>query len=277
MERPRTEDDLRAAFTLAAQDAPSSDDVLAAVRAATTSRTTRAVRRERLRRWAPIAAVAAVVVAVAVPVGIAISDDKSGSASASSGTAYDLNGKAAAPEAAGSSAAAATAAGSVGSAGPGVVGGPINSPDPQGPESIPASAPSAGRTCAPADLTMTLSWTSGANGLTGVLEVINHTGGDCDLAVKPAVYPLDGAGHRLAVSNINSAEGYAGPQRLLSGAEATSTITWTNWCGAKAAARVEVDWGSGVGTIDVAAGPTTPACVSGAPTSISSGWFTPLS
>jgi hypothetical protein len=124
---------------------------------------------------------------------------------------------------------------------------------------------------------MALSWTSGAHGLTGVLKVVNHTAGDCDLAVKPAIYPLDAAGHRLAVQNINTAEGYAGPQRLRAGASATSTISWTSWCGAKAGEQAEVDWGNGVGTVDVAAGPTTPACASGTPASISSGWFTPLS
>jgi hypothetical protein len=272
MERPRTEDDLRAAFTLAAQDAPSSEDVLAAVHAASTAPTprARAARTARLRRWTPIVAVAAVVVAVAVPVGIAISDDKSGSSSASSGTGYDVGGKAAAPEAAGSSAAANAA----GATSAGAVGGPVNSP---GLVSPPASAPSAGRICAPADLTMGLRWTSGAHGLTGVLEVMNHTASACDLAVKPAIYPLDAAGQRLADQNVNTAEGYSGPQRLLAGASASSTILWTSWCGARAGERAEVDWGSGVGTVEVATGPTTPACANGTPASISSGWFTPLS
>ena len=53
--------------------------------------------------------------------------------------------------------------------------------------------------------------------------------------------------------NINTAEGYAGPQRCSPAPRRPSTITWTSWCGAKAAAKVEVDWGSGVGTVDVAA------------------------
>ncbi len=269
MTQRRTEDDLRAAFTLAAQDAPTTQDVLARLEAS--ERPTLAGRRRSpIRNWWPVAAVVASVIAVVVPMTIALSHGGSSTASSSSmsGPAAEAGAKAAAGS------AAASVAGSTGSGS--AVGGPTNGGGPLIPNR-PAPLPSAGRTCTPADLAMAIAWTKTATGLTGLLKVTNHTTTACDLAVKPAVYPLGSDGKRLDVQNVMSAEGYAGPSQLLPAATATSTLSWPSWCGAGAGDRADVDWGSGTATVNVAPGPTTPACSSGAPNNISSGWFGPLS
>jgi Protein of unknown function (DUF4232) len=271
-EKQRSEQDLRAAFTLAAQDAPETADVLARLAAAQAPPPV-AAPRSAVRRWAPIAAAAAIVIAIAVPVGFAVSNSSSGNRSSAS--SVSVGDAKAAPAAAGSSAAAASsaAAGDPGSSGSSVAAGIIN-PSPE--IATPSPGPSAGRTCAPGDVALTLTWTQTDHGLTGSLKATNTTSAACDLAVKPAVYPLDSGGRRLPVLNAVSAEGYAGPSRLLAGASATSALSWSSWCGAKASNRAEVDWNTGTATVSVT-GPTTPACVSGGASNISSNWFTPLS
>ena len=229
-----TEDDLRAAFQLAAQDAPSTDDVLARLRAAEAPNAFAApgARASRVRQWLPVAAVAAVVIAIAVPVGFAISSGGSGS-KASSGSA-SFGDRLAAPEA-GASSAASAAAGA--ESGPGsVVGGPVaggSDPSPLLPGGSGTAGPS-GPVCTPADVDLALTWSEDNGRLTGVLTATNHSSAACDLAVKPAIYPLGTAGTRLPVQNVASAEGYAGPSGLAPGASATSTVTWMSWCGAKA-------------------------------------------
>ncbi len=250
----RTEDDLRAAFTLAAQDAPSTQDVLG--RLATSERPAgRAVRRSRDRSWWPIAAVAAVVLAVAVPVGFAVSNGGNSSKSSSS--------------IAGGADLAKAPAASSGSA----AGGPMNL-SPVAP--VPPVVASGGPLCQLTDVALTFTWTSTGSGLKGALTAHNISGIACDLAVKPAIYPLGTNRVRLEVTNVVTAEGYAGPTDLLPNANASSTITWNSWCGSPADNGVQVDWGAGPVTVTVQ-GPTTPSCVGGKSGSISSGWFGPLS
>jgi hypothetical protein len=119
----------------------------------------------------------------------------------------------------------------------------------------------------------------GKGSLSGTLKATNTSSVACGLLVKPALYPLDSAGHRLSVGNFQSADLRVGPpDRLLPAATALSTVDWSSWCKAKASGRVEVEWGTGVATAGVTDGsPTTPACVAGAQLEISSTWFAPLS
>jgi Protein of unknown function (DUF4232) len=271
---PRSEEDLRAAFRLAAQDAPSSEDVLAKLRAAQAPDpfAPARVKRSRIRQWLPIAAVAAVVIAIAVPVGFAISDGGNGSSSSAS-DAFAAPGKAAAPGASSAGASSAASGEIVEPGSGGAVGGPTDTA-PVNP--IVPSPTSAGALCLPTDVTLTLTWTSSGSGLVGTLTANNTGGIACDLAVKPAIYPLGANRVRLDVPNITSAEGYAGPTRLLPGATASSTLSWNSWCGPKADSGAQVDWGSGPATVTVN-GPTSPSCVNGKSGNISSTWFGPLS
>jgi hypothetical protein len=258
MTNPRTEDDLRAAFALAAQEAPATDGVLARLRAAEHPPVT-AARRSRFPRWAPIAAAAAVVIAVGVPIAIVQAGGSSKTSSASSS---------------GSAKFSAPSAAASGAAGDSAVSGPAHSAP--GLVSPNEKAPSAGVVCQPGDVALALTWTATSSGLQGTVTARNTSSIACDLAVKPSVYPLDAKRVRLPVQNIMSAEGYAGPSRLLPNATASSTITWPSWCGAKADSGAQIDWGVGPVTVTVT-GPTTPSCVSGQSANISSGWFSPLS
>jgi hypothetical protein len=273
-ERPRpmtrSEEDLRAAFRLAAQDAPATEDVLAKMRAAQTRDLFAPPRapRSRVRQWLPIAAVAAVVIAIAVPVGFAVSDSGNGAKSSSAGESF----AASAPAAAGASSAAG---GEI--AGPGAVGGPINTA-PVSPVT-PGPSPAAGPVCTTDELALTMTWTAAGAGLRGTLTARNIGGIACNLAIKPAIYPLGPDRVRLNVSTVMTAEGYAGPSLLQPGATASSTITWNSWCGAPADSGAQIVWdgqGEGPATISVI-GPTSPSCVGGKSGSISSTWFGPLS
>jgi hypothetical protein len=261
----RTEDDLRAAFTLAAQQAPSTDDVLARLDVAEHV-PTKPHRRPRTRVWLPIAAAAVVVAAIAVP--LAITNSNSNRATSSSAGIADSS-------IGGAKGAASSAAASEGFVVPAIPTGPAGSVTPN---VVPSTA-----VCAPADLTLTVSWTKTGTGLSGTIQAHNISASACNLAVKPAIYPLDANGKRLDVQNISTAEGYAGPSNLNPGATATSTITWASWCGPQAATKAEVEWGAGTATADVNNGaadgarPTTPSCVNGQSGPISSSWFGPLS
>jgi hypothetical protein len=266
----RSEEDLRAAFRLAAQDAPASEDVLAKMRAAQTRDLFAPPRakRSRVRPWLPIAAVAAVVIAIAVPVGFAITDGGSGSRSSASESF-------AAPGNAAAGAASSAASGEIADSG-GATGGPINT----GPVNPPVpGATSAGPVCTTDELALTMTWTAAGTGLRGTLTARNTGGVACNLAIKPAIYPLGPDRVRLDVTTVMTAEGYAGPSLLPPGATASSTITWSSWCGAQADSGAQIVWdgqGEGPATISVT-GPTTPSCVNGTSGNISSTWFGPLS
>ena len=214
-------------------------------------------RRPRARVWLPIAAAAVVVTAIAVP--LALTSSNSNQASSSSASIAD----------GAKSEASSAAAGSEGFAVPPNASGPAGSVTPNVVPTTPL--------CAPADLTLTVSWTKTGTGLSGTITAHNISSSACNLAVKPAVYPLDANGKRLDVQNISTAEGYAGPSNLNSGATATSTLTWASWCGPQAGAKAEVEWGAGTATAEVIAGnPTVPSCVNGKSGAISSSWFSPL-
>jgi hypothetical protein len=267
---------LRAAFQLAAQDAPATEDVLAKLRAAQTGGLFAPPRPKRswMRQWLPIAAVAAVVIAIAVPIGFAISNGANNSQSSASDS-FAGPGKAAAGSSAASSAAAAESGGESGSAS----GGAINTAPGIIAPSPTAPSPSDGPVCQSADVSLSLTWTAAGTGLRGTLTARNVGGFACDLAIKPAIYPLGPDRVRLDVTTVMTAEGYAGPSLLQPGASATSNITWDSWCGAKADSGAQIVWdgqGDGPPTISVT-GPTSPSCVNGKSGSISSTWFSPLS
>ena len=259
----RTEDDLRAAFTLAAQDAPSTQDVLARL-AASERLPLDTARPGRGRSWWPIAAVAAVVLAIAVPVGFAVSTGGNSSRSSSASVTGGAADVAKAP--------AATSAGSAAASGS-AVGGPLLGPGPSDPVE---SSPTSGPLCQLTDVVLTFTWTSTGSGLKGTLTAHNVGGTACGLAVKPVIYPLGSNRVRLGVPNVVTAEGYAGPTDVLPNANASSTITWNSWCGSPADAGVQVDWGVGPVTV-TAQGPTTPSCVGGKSGTITSTFFGPLS
>jgi hypothetical protein len=141
---------------------------------------------------------------------------------------------------------------------------------------VPGPIPQSGPLCTPADVTLSLAWHQAGGELAGTLTATNHTEAACDLAVKPAIYPLDASGKRLAVLDATTTEGYAGPARLLPGARTSSTLSWDSWCGATASSTAQIEWGAGTATVQVA-GPTTPGCVTNGATNITSTWFSPLS
>jgi hypothetical protein len=268
----RTEDDLRAAFALAAQDAPNPLEALAKLADAERTDRVRGSRRTNWRgRWVPLAAVAAVVLAIAVPVALiahsSSNDRKASSASAAQGGA-EHDAAIAPSAAAGAAAAGSTGPAATSTAGPTSVAtpGPVLPPPPV----------SGGPLCTPADVSLSLTWRSVGSALAGILTATNHTGAACDLAVKPAIYPLDTGGQRLDVLDAATDEGYAGPTQLAAGARTSSTLSWNGWCGAKAGSTAQVEWGAGTATATVA-GPTTPGCVRNGATNITSTWFSPLS
>lgn len=266
---PRSEEDLRAAFRLAARDAPATEDVLARLRAAQTRdlfAPSRA-KRSRMRQWLPAAAVAAVVIAIAVPIGFVVAHSNGGAQSSSASDSF-----AKAPENA-AGAASSAASGEIAEPG-GATGGPVNTA-PLNPIVPGATAPSR-PVCTPAELTLTLAWTKAGDRLTGVVTATNHSQVGCDLNVKPAIYPLDATGDRLPIQNVESDEGRVGPALVRPGASATATVTWFSWCGAAPSSKAEIDWGQGAATA-VVTGPTAPGCSSNVPNTISAEWFNPQS
>jgi hypothetical protein len=244
----RTEDDLRAAFQLAAQDAPSSADVLARLAASQLPK-----RSLRWGTWAPLAAAAAVLIAVAVPV-LAIthnSTQRKSASTAAGGAAYGAQ-----------SLPSAEASGKVS-----LPSGAVSQSD----------AASAGA-CTGGQVTVGLAWTAKGSGLAGSLTLTNHSAVPCTLDFKPSITPIGADGKALDVRTVITAEGRVGPSRLLPGASASAAIGWAGWCGPVASTQVDVDWGSGTARV-TATGPTTPSCTSGSPETgiITSSWFNPLS
>ena len=234
---PRTEQDLRDALDLAAADHPSAAEVL---------RT-----KKRRNLLLPIAAAAVVLLAVAIPTFLLTrhSDAK-------------YNGP---------------AAGIVTSAS-GVAHGPVNDPPTiSNPVAIPGSGyASAGHTCRPDEVTLTLTWGAPTSTLEGRLTARNTSAAACDLLVKPSITAIGADGK--PVSAIASMEMKTGPQRLLPGASASSTITWSGWCGGRTSGPIVVDWGTGkISVTPTGQIPTTSCAVPSASSAVSAGWFDPLS
>ncbi len=207
--------------------------------------------------WLPIAAAAVVVTAIAVP--LALTSSNSNQASSSSASIAD----------GAKSEASSAAAGSEGFAVPPNASGPAGSVTPNVVPTTPL--------CAPADLTLTVSWTKTGTGLSGTITAHNISSSACNLAVKPAIYPLDANGKRLDVQNISTAEGYAGPSNLSPGRRRPRRSPGPAGAARTAGTKAEVEWGAGTATAEVVAGsPTAPSCVNGKSGAISSSWFSPL-
>jgi hypothetical protein len=250
----RSEDDLRAAYQLAAQSPPTVADVLAAPAPAPTWR----------RPWLAVAAAVAVVLAVGIPVHL-VRDHRAPTAAspaAGSHAPAALATTGAAPEAV----PGATSAG--GAAGRPVATSPV------------AGAP--GVTCGPGDVSLTLSWTrpllsSTEPGLTGTLAATNISGSPCNLLVKPQLEVTGPDGS--PVPNVDSQEQKVGPAQLRPGAVAYSQISWSAWCGVSTSATFTASWGTGdVPVQSTGNGAVVSPCPSGSNGgTISSGWFDPLS
>ena len=95
-------------------------------------------------------------------------------------------------------------------------------------------------------------------------------------ARRPAITALGPDGK--AVTAISSLEMKTGPQRLLPGASASSTITWSGWCGGQTGGPILVAWGTGNSSVTASGQIPTASCSTPpASSAISSGWFDPLS
>ncbi|MBV9593498.1 MAG: DUF4232 domain-containing protein [Actinobacteria bacterium] len=242
--RPRTEDDLRAAYQLAAQDAPQRATVLAGV----------LEHRDRRQRGfgAPIAGIVAVLAVIGVLVGIALSDShprRTTNGAAASPRIGDENVSLHATPSGLASAGASAGGGSANAGSTSTTIGPNVSPSPL----IPPIYPSAGHTCAPSEVSVSIVWSAGGNAAYGQITALNTSTAACDLLVKPAVTPLTPSGSPIAVRMVQSQEAALGPQRLLPGATARAQVTWNGWCGIALGNTAQLSWGSG--TVTAASSP----------------------
>ncbi len=227
MSKRYTEDDLRAAFTAKAGEAPKADDVLRAVRQAERPRQSR-------RRWLVPAVAAAALVAVAVP--IALSGNGTSNKASS--------GKPAAGEGLSRGGAADTRSASSAS----LSGGASNK---QAPEASSLA-------CRPQDVTTTLTVTDA----THATLVVTSRAGTCGISRIPRLRWANA----LAAPAATTPEPAATHERkgftpstgsLAAGASATAPITWQGCLPAAGTARV--DWGAG--PVDVAVTRTAqPSC-----------------
>jgi hypothetical protein len=242
----RTEHDLRAALRLAADDHPRAADVVP-------SKPSR-----RLKLVLPLAAAAAVLVAVGVPV-LLLNHDQTGRST--SGVAAGV-----------SSPPTSTDPTS------GVAHGPVNGPSSvSNPVTIPGSSfASAGHTCRPDEVSLSLVWSAPTKTLLGTLTVVNTSRTGCDLLTKPSIVALGADGK--PVQSITTAEGRIGAQILAPGASTRSVVTWTSWCGGRTSGPIGVSWGTGEMTVTPTGQIPTASCATPSEGgSISAGWFDPLS
>jgi hypothetical protein len=267
-QRPtRTEDDLRAAFQLAAQDAPAPADVLAGIEKPVRPGLAKRVKRRSWGSWAPLAAVAVVLIAIVVPI-VAITHNSSEQKSSAS----SADGKAVFGAASSAAAAAGPVAPGPGTPVPSATAG-LTSP------CCAASIVGPPDACTVAEVTASLAWTRQATGLAGVLTVTNHSGATCELTSKPFIQPLGADGKALPVMTLQTAEQRVGQTHLLPGASAESLVSWPAWCGAAPSDRASVGSFDGTSIVTVT-GPTSPGCPAGKASqdqAITTGWFNPLS
>ena len=230
--RPRTEDDLRAAFELAAAQAPDAVRVLAGVRrreAGTRSRRT-------FRTVVPIAAAAAVAAAVAIPI-LAVNGHNSTQKNAASSNGV----------AAGSSVRNAATAGASAAPLP-QLSMPLNS-DKASAGSAGGAAGSTGTTggtgCAASQVTAALTWTPSGTGLVGSLTITDHAGTACVVDKYPSITAQTGAG--LPPGQVEG-NGSASSNQATTQLRTTlhALVTWTNWCGAPGFETVTVGLGGGL-------------------------------
>jgi hypothetical protein len=237
---PRTEQELRDALALAAADHPNTADV-------------RPTRRRR-PVLLPLAAAAVVLLAVGIPTYLLRSQH-------SDTTRSVLK--------AGSDPAAGVSTG--------VAHGPVNDPATVSNPIAIGSYPSAGHSCRPDEVKVSLAWAMPVKVLTGTLTVKNTSTGPCDLLTKPSVTARGPDGE--PVPNAMTAEGRIGPQILEPGASTKSTITWTGWCGTNTSAPVVLEWGTGKITVTpTGSSAAISSCAAGQDSAnISASWFDPLS
>ena len=261
-QRPRSEDDLRAAFQLAAQDAPDRDAVLRPIYAP--ARPPSFARRFPI--LAPLGAAAAVLLVVGVVYAVVHSSGPGRNTAASKAEG---------------AAASAFSIPAIGIPSNAAVGSASSVPDPISSAPAGTDGPSAGHTCTPDELALSIVWTESGTSLTGTLTAKNKATAACNLLVVPIVVPLDASGQPLDVRNVTTAIGAVGPQRLLPGATAASHLTWSMWCQRTIGGSAQVSWGNGTATASVqhdAFTPTHTACPDNtAASTLSSTYFSPLS
>lgn len=223
----RSEDDLRAAFTAKAGEAPSADRVARAVRQA------EARPRDR-RRWLAPAIGLAAAAAVGVPLALAISHSSTNSKNANSGNLPQA-------PAAGSAGGASSAAGA-GSA-----------------ESRQSAAQQPGvaspALCRPADVVVSVRREAGNGSL-----LVTSRGPACRIARTPSLrWP---SGSTTFGTQQDSTSGNLDPAIygvLPSNGVAHATVQW-NGCGLPGGSVVYVDWGSGPVRVRVDPAPPPSGC-----------------
>ncbi len=261
----RSERDLREAFAAKAGQAPSAEDVLAAVRAATRGRTPR----PRRTSWRLIAGAAVVAAVITVPVTLIArqgSDQPTSGSAGSAGRAAQPGPPAAGGGAAGGMDAPVTSAGAAAAGSAGGKSAPVNDTEqrsvtapalPSTPGRGGGSRPSAGpATCTVAQMSFTLAWRRDGAALTGTLTATNHATAPCR-PPAPRLAPLGPDGQPLAV--VNLVPPHPAETVVAAGRTVGSAVHWAGWCGAAPSATVHIQWGPAGAEVH-ASGPTGPAC-----------------
>jgi len=236
----RSEDDLRAAFTAKADDAPAADQVLRAIRRAESRRPDR-------RRWLAPVIGGAVAAAVGVPLALAISH----SSNSSSKKADSGNGPGSVAQ--GTAGAGGAAAPGAGSADEGSSGASSAAAKPRAPGPNPSAASLA--LCGPDDVSVSLRREAGAGAL-----LVTSRGPACRMARVPSLqWP---SGSTTFGTQQDSTHGQPGPANfgvLPADGSASAAVQWTG-CGLPDGTVVYVDWGNGSVPVHVAAAPSPAGC-----------------
>ncbi|HZE49098.1 MAG TPA: hypothetical protein VE074_06005 [Jatrophihabitantaceae bacterium] len=223
----RSEDDLRAAFTAKADDAPAADQVLRAVRRA-------ASRRPDRRRWlVPVIGVAAAA-AVGVPLALAVShSSNTSSRKAGSGNLQ--------------TAAGGRAAGSANDSSAGAAGSAAAKPNAPGPN------PSA--LCSPDDVSVSVRREAGEGAL-----LVTSRGPACRMARVPSLsWPSGSTTFGTQSDDSQEKRNPANFGVLPVHGFATARVRW-HGCGLPSGMVVYVDWGNGPVKVTVAAAPSPAGC-----------------
>ena len=263
-QRPRSEEDLRAAFQLAADNAPDRETVLRGVYG-------QARPRSFARRFpilAPVGAAAAVLLVAGFVFAVVHSAGPGQSLSSAKGAANAAAGVAGPFLVPSANANASSSAA-------------INVPSYPAPATGSGTSASLVGVCTPSDVTLTIVWTQAGTNLNGTLSAKNTASAACGLRVAPTVTPLGVDGQPLDVRNVAPTDAPTGPKQLEPGATATSHLTWAMWCQRGVGGSAQVNWGTGAATADVQHAkftPTSTACPDNTESStLTSTYFSPLS
>lgn len=228
MTKRHTEDDLRAAFTAKATEAPKAEDVLRAVRKAEPPR------RSRLR-WLVPAVAAAAAVAVAVPLAL--------NTTGSSKKSADNNLNLPAPAAGGAQSSAGAFSSEASKRAEGQ--------QPASKAPAPAQAETSG-ICRPQDVTATLTVTGAGQ---ASLVIVTHAQA-CSVRRIPSLRWESALAQPTGGSVASSLP--SGPSgRLSSGASATALVQWDGACAPPSGGPALVNWGAG--DVEVPVSDTSPA------------------